>query len=291
MKIVAASCCKLQQIKSQPVWADIRAMQPDVLLLLGDTVYLDHDRHQDPVELGAELAGLYQRQLAEPNFAALLADLNARGGDLVAIYDDHDFLGNNRYGGDASDALRSAARQAFIKAFAPPQTGTDVYRQLRRGPIEIFLLDERYYRSAPIVSQFDRDGVLGAQQWAWLETQFKASTAPFRLVASSTTVHTFGDESWEQYPAAFGRLRQLLAGVKGAFVLSGDVHRNAAYGDSGIVELVTSGVARNGLLFGAERQNFAILDFDPTGMRAQLRSLKKHGAFDLRLDLANWELP
>ena len=30
------------------------------------------------------------------------------------------------------------------------------------------------------------------------------------VVASSTTLHTFGDESWEQYPAAFPRIVTLL---------------------------------------------------------------------------------
>lgn len=91
-----ASCAKLQQVDPQPVWSEIAALRPDVLLLLGDLVYLDHDRHDDPAALAAELRRLYDAQFAEANFAALRADLAARGAALLSIYDDHDFLGNNR---------------------------------------------------------------------------------------------------------------------------------------------------------------------------------------------------
>ena len=122
MKIAVASCTKLQQINPQPVWSEIQIERPDVLLLTGDNVYLDHDNHKDPAKLREELQRLFAAQLAEPNFAALLADLRARGGTLLAIYDDHDFLGNNCYGGDHDPALREAARDEFIRAFAPVQT-------------------------------------------------------------------------------------------------------------------------------------------------------------------------
>jgi alkaline phosphatase D len=169
MKLAVASCAKLQSTNPQPVWSEIQAERPDVLLLLGDTVYLSHDRHDDPKALGAELRVLYGAQMAEPNFAHLLNDIRTRGGELLAIYDDHDFLGNNRYGGDHGAALRESARGEFIRAFAPPQTGSDVFYLRRVGPADIVILDERFYRQAPSVSSSDRDAVLGSAQWHWLE--------------------------------------------------------------------------------------------------------------------------
>lgn len=51
MKLAVASCAKLQQTNPQPVWAEILMEQPDVLLLIGDNIYLDHDRHTGPSRL------------------------------------------------------------------------------------------------------------------------------------------------------------------------------------------------------------------------------------------------
>jgi alkaline phosphatase D len=292
MKIVAASCCKVQQVNPQPVWAEIQAERPDALVLLGDNVYLNHDQHSDPDRLGRELRELYALQLAEPNFAALLLDMRQRGAPVVAIYDDHDFLGNNRYGGDVPDALREAPRAELIRAFAPQQTGSEVYRLHRIGLVDLVVVDARFHRSRPDLSANDRDAVLGTRQWQWLE-QVVASRRPdaYLALASSTTLHTFADESWEQYPAAFQRLVKLLAPIPGAFVLSGDVHRNAAYDDSGVVEIVTSAVARRGLVFGAARKNYAVLGFDTTAMHVDLRSLKVGWRIKFSLPRANWVLP
>ncbi len=290
MKIAVASCIKLQQTYPQPVWSEIQNERPDILLLTGDNVYLDHDNHKDPAKLRAELQRLYAAQLAEPNFAALLADLRARGGSILAIYDDHDFLGNNCYGGDHDPALREAARDEFIRAFAPVQTGADVYTHFKSNLVDVIVLDERFYRTSPSVSRNDRDAILGAAQWAWFEHAVSNSTAKFLIVASSTTFHTFGDESWEQYPTAFERMRALLKDRRGGMIVSGDVHRNALYDDSGVIEVVSSAVARHGIVFGAPRKNYGILTFNNDAVRIQLRSLKPGGRFDTTIELANWRL-
>lgn len=291
MKIAVASCAKIQQTSPQPVWRAIQNEQPDVLLLLGDNIYLDHNHHSDPAALQTELHELYSRQFSEPHFAALLADLRARKSLILSIYDDHDFLGNNRYGGDHNPALRLAARNEFISWFNPPQSGSDVYSFTQLGLVDVVVLDERFYRSSPDVSKTDRDAILGVQQWAWFEQSVARSQAPYLLVASSTTIHTWGDESWEDYPGAFDRLRRLIGSKRGALVVSGDVHRNAAYDDSGVVELVTSAVARNGVGFGGPRANYGILDFDAQRLRVDLRSLKAGWRFNFDILLNNWTIP
>ncbi|MCK6376684.1 MAG: alkaline phosphatase D family protein [Zoogloea sp.] len=292
MKIVATSCCKLQSTQPQPVWAEIQALQPDALLLMGDNIYLDHDHHSDSARLGDELAQLYRAQLAEPNFAALLTSMRQRKALVSAIYDDHDFIGNNRYGGDVSPALREAARSALIEAFRPTQTGGDVYRVHRTPLVDIVVLDARFYRHAPSICHEGRDGMLGARQWQWFEQVVQASVARYLMVVSSTTFHTFGDESWEQYPQAFDRMRQLLAARAGAFIVSGDVHRNALYDDSGVIEVVTSAVARNGIVFGSPRKNYGVFTFTDDAMRVELRSLKSAWRFDVTVPRqGQWALP
>jgi alkaline phosphatase D len=291
MKVAAASCSKIQSINPQPVWLEILEEKPDILLLLGDTIYLEHDHHTDPEALAAELHKLYATQLAEPGFSALLDDIKKRGAKILAIYDDHDFLGNNRYGGDYNPALREAARSEFIKFISPPRTGLDVYSFTKHGILDVAVLDERFYRQSPSVSYADRDAILGAAQWEWLENIVASSKAPYLLIASSTTLHTFGDESWEQYPQAFQRLVNLLKNRNGALVLSGDVHRNAVYDDSGIIELVTSAAARKGLVFGAHRKNYAVLTFDEKRVHVDLRSLKVGWRFKFDIPLSHWALP
>lgn len=291
MKIAVASCAKVQSLANQPAWADMQAEQPDALLLLGDNIYLGRDSHSDATALADELRGLYARQLAQPEFAALLADLKQRDKPVIAIYDDHDFLGNNRYGGDNDVLLCQAARKELIRAFAPQQTGDDVYRVHRLGLVDLIVVDARYYRQSPNRSSQDRDAVLGANQWRWLESVVAASKAPYLMFASSTTLHTFADESWEQYPAAFHRIVSLLAGRRGAFAVTGDVHRNETYDDSGLIEIVTSAVARRGLGLGAERRNWGLFTFTDTAMRVQLHSLKVNWRKDFQVALANWVLP
>jgi alkaline phosphatase D len=288
--MIAASCCKLQQTNPQPVWKEIQDERPDVLLLLGDNIYLDHDHHSDPAALQQELRRLYDAQLAEPSFAGLLADIRGRGGSILSIYDDHDFLGNNRYGGDHPPGLRVAARAELVRALAPPRTGEDVYSVTKSDLAHIVVLDERFYRREPSASKTDRDAILGAQQWRWFEDIVAKSGDKYLIVASSTTYHEYGDESWEQYPSAFNRMRALLGQRRGAMIVSGDVHRNALYDDSGVMEIVTSGVARNGIVFGGQRRNYGVLTFGNESVRAQLRSLKAGWRFDVTIPRNLWSL-
>jgi hypothetical protein len=110
------------------------------------------------------------------------------------------------------------------------------------------------------------------------------------VVVSSSTFHRFGDESWEQYPAAFERLRALLRGRCGAMIVSGDVHRNALYDDSGVIEVVSSAVARKGLVFGAARKNYGILTFSEAAVQVELRGLKVGDRYKTTIARANWRL-
>lgn len=243
--------------------------------------------------MALELRQKYAAQFEEQNFAALLTDVRARGGEVVAIYDDHDFLGNNRYGGDYGHVLRDAARAEFVTAFHPAMTGPDVYGDRRLGLVDIIVLDERFYRTSPMDAGGDRDAILGADQWNWLEQTLSANTeAKYTLVASGTTLHTFADESWEQYPGAFQQLVGLLSGRRGALVVSGDLHRNATYDDSGVIEIVTSAVARNCIVFGSPRKELLhLLNFDEQKVHVDLRSLKVQWRYKFDIPLANWALP
>jgi hypothetical protein len=239
-----------------------------------------------------ELRQKYAAQFEEQNFAALLTDVRARGGEVVAIYDDHDFLGNNRYGGDYGHVLRDAARAEFVTAFHPAMTGPDFYSDRRLGLVDIIVLDERFYRTSPMDAGGDRDAILGADQWNWLEQTLSANTeAKYTLVASGTTLHTFADESWEQYPGAFQQLVGLLSGRRGALVVSGDLHRNATYDDSGVRDRhLRSRTQRHRVRFAAQGLLY-LLNFDEQKVHVDLRSLKVQWRYKFDIPLANWALP
>ncbi|HST82625.1 MAG TPA: alkaline phosphatase D family protein [Kineosporiaceae bacterium] len=293
MKIAVASCTKISDVPKQPVWAEIHKEKPDVLLLVGDNVYLRYDNHSDPAKLEPGLGRRYAEQFAQPQFKALISSLKDRGAPVIAIYDDHDFLGNNRYGGDVSPALRTAARAAFVNAFQPKQTGKAVYSVARLGLVDIVTLDGRFYRKAPGPLQGSRpDAFLGARQWKWLEKKLAQPTeAKYTIIMSGSTFHKFGDESWEQYPAAFNRLHGLIKGRSGTFVLSGDIHKNTVYDDDGVMEIVTSGAARLGITNRGPRKNYGILTFDDEHMQVDLRSLQVHGRLKFTVPLSAWALP
>jgi alkaline phosphatase D len=88
--------------------------------------------------------------------------------------------------------------------------------------------------------------VLGAAQWAWLETEL-ARPADLRIVVSSIQVLAEGHgwERWGNLPNERERLIGLIASVKEPIVvLSGDRHTGAIYaqgaGDREIVEVTSS---------------------------------------------------
>ena len=58
-----------------------------------------------------------------------------------------------------------------------------------------------------------------------------------------------------------------------------------------MIEIVTSAVARNGLVFGSPRRNFGILGFDDNALHVELRSLKVGQRFDFQVPLGHWVLP
>ena len=291
MKVVIASCAKIQDVADQDVWQEIAAESPDALLLLGDNVYLKYERHDNAAELKSDLEARLRDQLAEPHYAALLKQLRDSGKPVLACYDDHDFLGDDRYGGD-SPSLRDAAREVFIDTWRPARTGNDVYGKSTLGDVDLIVLDTRYYRERPSAqTSVSRDAILGGDQWQWLEGCVTSSQAKFLLLASGSTFHNFGrTEAWEQYPAAFGRLRDLIGHRRGALIVTGDIHSNQMYDDSGVVEIVSSGVARKGITFGGFRRNYGVLRFDDASLSVDLRSNKPGWRQRAVLELADWRL-
>jgi hypothetical protein len=67
--------------------------------------------------------------------------------------------------------------------------------------------------------------------------------------------------------------------------------RPGALVDSGVNEIVSSGAARIGAVFDAERRNWGLLQFDPARLRVNLQRLKVQNCLSFDIPLGHWCLP
>lgn len=198
----------------QPIFDVVRAERPDLFLFGGDNHYADSS------DLGSHWAEL-RLALEDPSRAALLRET-----PTLAIWDDHDFVGNDSHGGSPGGAT---ALRAFEDYWANASLGTaatpGVFSTFTWGDVELFLLDVRTYRSPP----GDEDGsLLGEAQTAWLKERLRASKATFKLLVSGTIWSPSIGETWEDVPDAREDLFDFLGRerIGGVVLLAGDLHRS-----------------------------------------------------------------
>ena len=230
---LAIGSCADEKEGTQKLLRTIAALHPDAVAFIGDTPYID------TTDL-ARQRKRYGEFFSQPGMAEWLSST-----PLAAVWDDHDF-GLNDTDGRLKGKERSL--QAFREwhANASFGTGTEgVYHRLRLGPMEVFLLDTRWFaRTARCTAADAVDPVmvgsadattaggwtlLGQAQWAWLRDGLSASTAPIKIIVSSmvfnSSVRPLKTDYWGMYPEEYARLMRLVRDVPGGVVLvSGDVH-------------------------------------------------------------------
>lgn len=247
-RIAFGSCAS--QDKDQPIWDAIVAAQPDLMIMLGDNVYLD-------TRDAAVMKAKYEKLAAKPEFQKARAAM-----PMVAIWDDHDF-GENDAGGDYP--MKDESRRQFCDfwgedAGSERRTRPDgIYASYVFGPegrrVQVILPDLRWNRTPiqkldlagadyeawaktkekdgkPVPGPYARNpdpkaSMLGETQWTWLEEQLRVP-ADVRIVGSSLQYAADfpGWEEWTNYPQDHQRLLQAIraAGANGLFVISGDTH-------------------------------------------------------------------
>lgn len=118
-KIVFTSCMDAERVPDQPVWDQICAEDPNVLMLLGDQIYMDwgdlggsewRKLIQRKPEKGlrafaTEMHRRYALQWEVPSFQALICGFAGRTdpSKLLVTWDDHDYAWNNSLGVDAGE--------------------------------------------------------------------------------------------------------------------------------------------------------------------------------------------
>lgn len=230
VSIAFGSCCKDKPGEPLPIFSQIAADKPDALVLIGDTPYIDST--ELPVQRKR-----YREFFSNPQLSAVRSVTATYG-----TWDDHDF-GRN----DADGRLegRASARQAFLEYHAnagPSGDGSGgqggensrgIYSKFRRGPIEVFLIDARWFsRTEPSPVDADQLTLLGAQQWEWLKRELSASTATFKVLATgmiwNESVRPLKTDYWGAYKHERAAVWKHIAEAKidGVVLIGGDIHRS-----------------------------------------------------------------
>lgn len=286
MKIAFASCMSRSVFSSQPVWDWIAAKNPDHLVLLGDSIYIDINATKPPKqmtddEFAQHLHLQWRSQLSQKQFRSLLEQLGS--GRVSAIWDDHDFLWDNAAGA----AIRAQPTQnskipisnAFFKAFRaalnapdsfPPTYQDAKFWQADEPPPEtpsielqpglwLHLSDCRSWRTeVQFVPQAKRH-LLGAAQRKRLDLAMQPSPDAVHLLACGSS-----SKDWKSYVNDWEWLKDQAA-VRRTLLLSGDVHHNdvdAFYtGGLPLHEATSSGAAvREAVVVGPKQENYGMLD-------------------------------
>lgn len=200
------------------VWSRIASQKPDALMLMGDTPYIDN------TTLKVNRAK-HRQFLTIPTLAAMGAHTPIWG-----TWDDHDFGGNDT---DGKVRNKHLIRQAFTEYRAQTKFGDGehgVYTKFRRGPVEVFMIDPRYFsQTEPSMVDPKKPTCLGKTQWKWLLDGLKVSTAPFKLLATGMIWDDKKNkekDDWETYAHEREALFDFIGEHKitGCVLIGGDIH-------------------------------------------------------------------
>jgi alkaline phosphatase D len=310
--LVFASCMSALDNPEQPVWAEAAAHKPEWLVLGGDNNYMDYGVHLNqsrnwtPARFAQEMQLRYERQFAVPTFRALVETIPA--GQVIGVWDDHDFAWQNCFGADPSYGMPEKKRIAtafyhhyfaelnrrplaaelpplVIPDLSDPPNGTrEVYRALDIGPFRVLLCDGRTWRGRHPPGTKSGD-LLGPAQEAWLLDEL-AGPGPFLLITGSTMTAAH-DQAWDYYGDFYQQ--RFLPAVRDKVVLfvGGDVHENrlAPRLPGHPVEVISSASC---LSYVLNKRNFGVIDIRPDQARIFLYT---RGEVQLTgiLDLASGE--
>ncbi len=134
MKIIFTSCMDAERVPEQVIWREIERRLPDVLLLLGDQIYMDwgdlgesslkkqylKNKTKGLQAFAREMHRRYEKQWAVPDFQSCIRSLRSRRAPLFVCWDDHDFAWNNSFRQGAADekhAVPTAIRHVSQRLF------------------------------------------------------------------------------------------------------------------------------------------------------------------------------
>ncbi len=154
----------------------------------------------------------------------------------LAIWDDHDY-GPNDIG--KNYVLKETSREIWKKYWCNPsygENGQGTYTMTSWGDADIFLTDDRWWRSAERMKDSingfpnPEKEMLGQQQMEWLKNSLLFSNATFKIVVVGTQVlnPVSPFDTWWDFPAEYDEIMNFLKEYKinGVVFLTGDRHHS-----------------------------------------------------------------
>ncbi len=223
--LVFGSCAGFED---SAVWSQMAKQGADGLVLMGDTPYID------TVDL-ARVRDAYRRFASIPKLAELI-----RTRPFWGTWDDHDFGRNDS---DGTLPGKEFTRQGFVE-YRPNaehgENGQGIYTSFRQGPVEVFLLDARWFaRTEDSWADPNLPTLLGNQQWEWLKAGLLESTAPFKILATGMIwddKENSESDDWGTYMHERLAIEKWIGDnhISGIILLGGDIHvsRHLIYPES-----------------------------------------------------------
>ncbi len=204
--------------KPLDLWTQMTDHGAQGLVLLGDTPYIDSTKL-------AVARSRHREFLAVPQLARVI-----RHTPMWATWDDHDFGANDS---DGKLPGKENTRRAFVEYRALDSYGEynqGIYSKFRYGPVEVFLLDTRWFArtdASPVDSA--NKTLLGSRQWNWLIRSLQESTAKFKLVTCGMIwddKENSESDDWGTYTHERTALFNYIGEhqIHGVVLIGGDIH-------------------------------------------------------------------
>ncbi len=171
----------------------------------------------------------YDWMLERPEPGALFRNL-----PIAYCWDDHDFLGNNKEGGDEKNRVAARFARDAYDVYVPHydfvNAADGIYQSFAVGRVLFLLTDSRFNKSPRKGSGTSGKTVLGTNQKRWLKDQFIVGKS-FDLTVWANSIPWIGPaEAKEDYWAGYADERKELAtfikdnAVRNLCMISGDAH-------------------------------------------------------------------
>lgn len=264
------------------MWDVIASWSPDVFLMLGDNVYIDHP------ESPATQQYCYYRRQSHPNWRRLIADTA-----IFSIWDDHDFTVNDGWGGPEVDEpdWKRGVWDVFKQNWVNPAYGLGedhpgCFYHHSLGEMDLIMLDGRYYREDP---KTETPSMLGDRQLEWLFSTLKQSTGLFKILVSPVPwaegTKPGSRDTWDGYPEEREKIFQFISRekIEGVILVSADRHRSDhwkiersdgyplhEFESSRLTNIHRHGKMPGALFSYSEGCSFGILDFICDNLESQV---------------------
>jgi hypothetical protein len=157
-----------------PIFDRLAERDPDVFVWQGDLNY--PDTHGPLAQSVPGYAGIWRDFLANPRLTPILAR-----SCFAAQRDDHDYA--------VQDANRDSipSHPWALSPWEKLVSGRTYYR-FRAGLVDVWVLDQRRFKTDPEAPDTSDKTLLGKKQRRWLLRTLAASRAPFKVICSPVTV-------------------------------------------------------------------------------------------------------